>query len=149
MYINDLGMRDDHAAENVGAAQQNSAAQYAGSTRTSAADKDRFPTTLQEAVEAMTADKSADPAETAKIEEALERLKSDPEWADVGTTLTALYTNQQKLQTQMNLLSSGYYGGLNGLGLGALLPDGNASLLSAYTGMTGLGGSSIFGDLLL
>ncbi len=153
MYINDLGMRDVNNQTGVSeAAGLTAAGQSAESRRAAAVEK--FPTTLEEAVERLTADKSGSEAGTMKIEEALEHLKSDPEWEDVGTALTALYENQQKMQTQMNLLSAGYYGGLTGLGLNtsSLLNSSlgaGATLLSAYGGTAGLMGSSIFGDMLL
>ena len=154
MYINDLGMRDvDRQAGVAEAAGQSAVARSAESRRAAAAD--RFPTTLEEAVEKLTADKSGSADGTIKIEEALERLKADPEWEDVGTALTALYENQQKMQTQMNLLSTGYYGGLSGLGLNAaslgssVSGSGAAALLSAYGGAAGLMGSSIFSDVQL
>ena len=149
MYINDLGMRDVNRQAGVTEA----AGQSTESRRTAAAD--RFPTTLEEAVEKLTADKSGSADGTIKIEEALERLKADPEWEDVGTALNALYENQQKMQTQMNLLSTGYYGGLSGLGLNAAFlgssvsGSGAAGLLSAYGGAAGLMGSSIFSDVQL
>lgn len=153
MYINDLGMRDVNNQAGVSeAAGLSAAGQSAESRRKAAAE--RFPTTLEEAVEKLTADKSGDTAASARIEEALERLQGDPEWEDVGTALTALYENQQKMQTQMNLLSSGYYGGLTGLGLNTSLLSNTsvgtgAALLSAYGGTAGLTGGSIFGDMLL
>lgn len=153
MYINDLGMRDVNNQAGVSEATESGATGRSTESRRKAA-AEKFPTTLAEAVEKLTTGKIEDTDQAGETTEALERLKSDPEWEDVGTALTALYENQQKLQTQMDLMSSGYYGGLTGLGLNAspLLNSflgAGSTLLSAYGGTAGLTGSSIFGDMLL
>ena len=166
MYINNLGMRDEQNIGSVSANRTDAAVTRTGSTaaadktgqsaktdladRTSEAGLTKFPTTLQQAIESQNVLSSAS---AAKIEEALDRLKSNAEWEDVGTTLEALYKNQQTMQAQMNLLSAGYsgsYAGLTGLSAGTLY--GNQSALSSlYNGTltSGLLGTSIFGDMLL
>lgn len=151
MYINDLGMREEqnsNAASAVRTSAVDTRTDQAKTSKTAAGGTTgtvRFPTTLQQAVESQNVLSSA---ASTKIEEALDRLKSSPEWEDVGTTLEAVYKNQQQLQVQMNLLSMGYYGGASGLMSGTLY--GNSSALSSlYGGTTGLLGTSIFGNMLL
>ncbi len=157
MYINGLGMRDEanlQQALGVDAVQGVSSGADAVRRASSSSDVS-FPTALKSAVESRSAvyDKlfGTDTEESAAVGEALERLEADPQWKDVGAALTALYENQQKMQTQMSLLSSGYYGGLSGTS--ALSAYGfGVSPLSAYTGggLAGsLLGSSIFGDISL
>ena len=154
MYINDLGMRENHNIGNDAANRSEAvntrtgkaaAADMTGLSNTAAAGSVRFPTALQQAVESQNVLSSA---ATAKIEEALDRLKSNPEWEDVGTTLEAMYKNQQTMQMQMNLLSAGYSSGLTGLTMNTLYGSGS-SLSGLYSGTTGLLGTSIFGDMLL
>lgn len=156
MYINDLGMRD--AGSHIAAADAANLNTEKGNTeKTRKSETGRFPTTLEKTVESLVAGSGQDAQETVDIREALERLKSDPEWKDVGTALEALYTNQQKMQIQQiqtSMLSSGYYSGLTGLGMsGSPLAfsalGSNAALLSAYGGTAGLLGSSIFKDVQL
>ena len=141
MYINDLGMR--HGVDNQHAAKTNAADGISNvNTKTSGAGK--FSTALKSAVESQSMASGVDKEASLSIEEALARLKTDPEWEDVGTALSALYKNQQQMQVQMNLLSSGYSNSLtrwpySAYGLGTAAYGGAASLL----------GSSIFGDMLL
>ena len=142
MYINDLGMR--HDVNNQHAANVNTVNRIKGvNTKTSGVGQ--FPTALKSAVESRSVASGVDKEAALSIEEALARLKNDPEWEDVGTALSALYKNQQQMQVQMNLLSSGYSNSLAGwpaysaYGLGT----------SAYSGAANLLGSSIFGDMLL
>lgn len=147
MYINGLGMRDEVRSYNTENTKTSNT--KASNTKTvGAANTTNFPTAIKQAVESQTATLSEDPDVVKSIEEALERLGNDPEWKDVGTALSALYKNQQKMQVQMNLLSAGYSSALTGLssysqyGLG-----GMAS--SAYGGISNLLGTSIFGNQLI
>lgn len=145
MYINNLGMRDG-AAHSIAANTNNITTSKSSATKTNNTKK--FPTALENAVESQVAALAEDPKTSLTIEEALARLKNDPEWEDVGTALSALYNNQQKMQVQMSLLSSGISSGLTGLssysqyGLGGLAT-------SAYGGISNILGSSIFADQLL
>lgn len=145
MYINDLGMR--HDVNNQNAVKTNTTSRINGiNAKTSGVGN--FPTALQSAVESQSVASPVDKEASLSIEEALARLKNDPEWEDVGTALSALYKNQQQMQVQMNLLSSGYSNSLMGwpaysaYGLGT-------SASAAYSRAAGLLGSSIFGDMLL
>lgn len=139
MYINNLGMRDgvnNHNDVNT---------KNAGTKTTNTAN---FPTAIKQAVESQSAALSEDPDALKGIGEALERLKSDPEWEDVGTALSALYKNQQKMQVQMNLISAGYSSGLTGLS--AYSKYGLGTMAStAYGGISSLLGSSIFANQLI
>ena len=145
MYINNLGMRDE-AAQSIAANVSNTTNTKSSNTKTT--NKTNFPTTLESAVESRIASLTKDPEVTHSIEEALARMKNDPEWEDVGTALEALYKNQQNMQVQMSLLSAGVSNGLTGLssysqyGLGSLAT-------SAYGGVSNILGSSIFGDQLI
>lgn len=145
MYINNLGM--GHEVNNNINVNSNSEA-----TKTSAANTAKtstFPRTLTDALKSQGLTPDANSETSLTISEALERLKSDPEWEDVGTALSALYKNQQTMQAQMSLLSAGYTSGLTGLssaysqygGLGALAA-------SAYGGSDNLLSNSIFGSFL-
>ncbi len=145
MYINNLGI--GHEVNNNINVNSNSEA-----TKTSAANTTKtstFPRTLTNALKSQGLTLDANSETSLSISEALERLKSDPEWEDVGTALSALYKNQQTMQVQMSLLSAGYTSGLTGLssaysqygGLGALAA-------SAYGGANNLLSSSIFGSFL-
>ena len=142
MYINDLGMR--HEVNNQDASKTN-IVKGRSNAGTKTSDAVKFPTALKSAVESQSVASSVDKEASLSIEEALARLKNDPEWEDVGTALSALYKNQQQIQVQMNLLSSGYSNSLKGwpaysaYGLGT----------SAYSGAANLLSSSIFGDMLL
>lgn len=139
MYINNLGMRD--GINNHNAANTNTTAAKSANTA-------NFPTAIKQAVEGQAAALNGDSDALKGIGEALERLKNDPEWEDVGTALSALYKNQQKMQVQMNLMSVGYSNGLTGLskysqyGLGTMAS-------SAYGGLSSLLGSSIFANQLV
>ena len=149
MYINDLGMHDK-AAGSIAARinANNTTSGKLSDAKTTNTTK--FPTALESAVESQTAalGLGEDSKVSLSIEEALARLKNDPEWEDVGTALSALYKNQQKMQAQMSLLSTGLTSGLTGLspysqyGLGSLAT-------SAYGGISNILGSSIFGDQLI
>lgn len=147
MYINNLGMRDE-AARSIAASVNANSAIGAKAAKTKAANTTNFPTALESAVESQLGVLSENPEVSLSIEEALARLKNDPEWEDVGTALSALYNNQQKMQVQMSLLSAGLSSGLTGLssysqyGLGSLAT-------SAYGGVSSLLGNSIFGDQLI
>ena len=146
MYINNLGMRNE-AARSIAASvnSDNKTTKKSDSTKTS--NTTNFPITLQDAVEKKVAALSEEPEVSLSIEEALARLKNDPEWEDVGTALSALYKNQQKMQTQMSLLSTGISSGLTGLS--SYSQYGLGSLTSAYGGASTLLGSSIFGNQLI
>ena len=147
MYINNLGMRDE-AAQNIAASVNANNTISSKTSNTKTTNKTNFPTALESAVESQISALNEDPKTTLTIEEALARLKNDPEWEDVGTALSALYNNQQRMQVQMSLLSSGITSGLTGLssysqyGLGGLAT-------SAYGGVSNILGSSIFGDQLI
>ena len=142
MYINDLGMRDELNNPNAVSANHIS---KRNTVNTKTSNVTNFPTELKSAVESQSVAGSKETDTSLSIEEALTRLKNDPEWEDVGTALSALYKNQQQMQVQMNLLSSGYSNSLtrwpaySAYGLGT----------SAYSGAANLLGSSIFGDMLL
>ena len=141
MYINDLGMR--HEVNVPNAASTNTV-----NTKTSSTGTTNFPTELKSAVESQSKANSADAEATRSIEEALARLKNDPEWEDVGTALSALFKNQQQMQVQMSLLSSGYSRGM--AGLSSYFSSGLGSTAStSYGGVSSLLGSSIFGDMQL
>lgn len=142
MYINNLGMR--HDVTNQNAAEINTTSKISGAgTKISSTEK--FPTALKNAVESQSVASGVDKEASLSIEEALARLKDDPEWEDVGTALSALYKNQQQMQVQMNLLSSGYSNSLTGWPAYSAYGLGTA----AYSGYSSLLGSSIFGDMLL
>lgn len=134
MYINSLGMRDEINNQNT------------SSTKT--VSTGTFPNEMKKAVQNQNvlSAQGVDAELSLKISEAFEHLKSDPEWADVGTALSALYKNQQQMQVQMSLLSAGYSRSLAGmsgsLGYGSLAA-------SAYGGVSSLLGNSIFGSQLL
>lgn len=146
MYINDLGMRHE-VNNNINVNSNSEVTKTANTAKTST-----FPSTLTDAIKSQGLTSDSDSETSLSISEALERLKSDPEWEDVGTALSALYKNQQTMQAQMSLLSAGYTSGLTGLssaysqygGLGTLLSsaygnsDSSSSLLS----------NSIFGSFL-
>lgn len=143
MYINGLGMRNGISNSNALSAQNTEAK----TTSTKTANTANFPTAIKQAVESQSATFSKDAELSKKVEEALASLKNDPEWADVGTALSAMYKNQQQMQVQMNLITAGYSSGLTGLssssyGLGSLAT-------SAYGGMSSLLGSSIFANQLI
>ncbi|MCH5248909.1 MAG: hypothetical protein J1E98_03205 [Lachnospiraceae bacterium] len=147
MYINNLGMRDE-AAQSIAANVNANNITGSKSSGAKTANKTNFPTALESAVESQVAALAEDPKTTLTIEEALARLKNDPEWEDVGTALSALYNNQHRMQVQMSLMSAGITNGLTGLssysqyGLGALAT-------SAYGGVSNILGSSIFADQLI
>ena len=147
MYINNLGMRDE-AAQSIAASVNANNITSSKSSGAKTANKTNFPTALESAVESQIASLTQDPEVTHSIEEALARMKGDPEWEDVGTALEALYKNQQNMQVQMSLMSAGISSGLTGLssysqyGLGSLAT-------SAYGGVSNILGSSIFGDQLI
>lgn len=146
MYINDLGMRHE-VNNNINVNSNSEVTKTANTAKTST-----FPSSLTDAIKSQGLTSDSDSETSLSISEALERLKSDPEWEDVGTALSALYKNQQTMQAQMSLLSAGYTSGLTGLssaysqygGLGTLLSsaygnsDSSSSLLS----------NSIFGSFL-
>lgn len=147
MYINNLGMHDE-AAQSIAASTNaaNTAATKSSSAKTTNTTK--FPTALEQAVESQVKAFNEDPKVSLSIEEALARLKDDPEWEDVGTALSALYNNQQKMQAQMSLLSAGVTSGLTGLSSASQYGLGSLAT-SAYGGVSTLLGSSIFGDQLI
>lgn len=142
MYINDLGMQ--HDVNNQDAAKVNTTNKISG-VGTKISNTEKFPTALKSAVESQSVASSVDKEASLSIEEALARLKNDPEWEDVGTALSALYKNQQQMQVQMNLLSSGYSRSLTGWPAYSAYGLGTA----AYSGAANLLGSSIFGDMML
>lgn len=143
MYINNLGMGHE-VNNNIKVNSNSEVTKTANTAKTSA-----FPRTLTDALKSQGLTPDANSEASLSISEALERLKSDPEWEDVGTALSALYKNQQTMQAQMSLLSAGYTSGLTGLssaysqygGLGALAA-------SAYGGSNNLLSNSIFGSFL-
>lgn len=143
MHINNLGMR--HEVNNNSNVNGNSEVTKAANT----AKTSTFPSTLTNALKSQGLTLDADSDTSLSISKALERLKSDPEWEDVGTALSALYKNQQTMQVQMSLLSAGYTSGLTGLssaysrygGLGALAAG-------AYGSSNNLLSGSIFGSFL-
>lgn len=142
MYINSLGMRDEVKHYNAVNTQN------VKNTNAVTSNNGSFPTAIKQAVESQSTALYEDTELSQRVGEALERLKNDPEWEDVGTALSALYKNQQQMQVKMNLMSAGYAGGLTGLstyskyGLGT-----NAS--AAYSGLSSLLGSSIFANQLI
>lgn len=142
MYINNLGMRHDVDNQNAAKTNITNGINAAG-TKISGAGQ--FPTALKSAVESQSAASGVDKEAALSIEEALARLKDDPEWEDVGTALSALYKNQQQMQIQMNLLTAGYSNSLTGWPSYSAYGLGTA----AYSGVTNLLGRSIFGDMLL
>ena len=150
MYINNLGMRDEvslRIAANINAAN-NADARTVKTSNTSKTDTTSFPTAMKSAVESQAALFSENTEASRSIEEALGRLKNDPEWEDVGTALSALYKNQQQMQVQMSLLSAGYSNGLTGLSSYSQYGMGTSGT-SAYAGISALLGSSIFGNQLI
>lgn len=152
MYINNLGMRDE-AAQSIAASvstanTNNTTSAKSSDKKTSNIDTTNFPTAIKKAVESQTALFGENTEASLSIEEALASLKNDPEWKDVGTALTALYENQQKMQAQMSLLSVGYSSGLTGLS-SAYSQYGLGSLTSAYGGVSNLLGGSIFANQLI
>lgn len=145
MYVNDLGMRHDvNNADTINSNSVNT------STSAKTAKEGTFPTAIQNAVESQLGKALDEDTETTvSVSEALERLKDDPEWEDVGTALSAMYKNQQRLQTQLNLLSAGYANGLGGLSSSSSLYGLGGSGISSYGSAASLLGSSIFADQLI
>lgn len=142
MYINDLGMeREVHDRSNV-------SANTADKTNVRTERVSSFPSELKSAVESQGKSSVKDSEESISITEALERLKNDPEWEDVGTALSALYKNQQQLQVQMSLLTSGYSNSLANMLPYSSYGYGTAGL-SAYNSAANLLANSIFGDMQL
>ncbi|MCM1088590.1 MAG: hypothetical protein NC419_10560 [Muribaculaceae bacterium] len=142
MYINNLGMRDE--ITHYDAANANTIK----NRKTNTSNNASFPTAIKQAVESQSAAYGENSALTQKVEEALEHLKSDPEWQDVGTALSALYQNQQQMQVKMNLMSAGVTGSLTGLS--AYSGYGSANQLTvAYGGISSLLGSSLLGSQLI
>ena len=153
MYINNLGM--GHEVNNNSSISSNSKvnsnSETAKTSTTNTSKTSTFPTTLTNALKSqgLTLDENSDTA--LSISEALERLKSDPEWEDVGTALSALYKNQQTMQAQMSLLSVGYTSGLTGLSSAYSQYGGLGTLLSSTYGSGNSGNllsNSIFGSFL-
>ena len=147
MYINNLGMRDEvsqRIAASINAANTADTRTIKASD-TSKTGTTKFPTAMKNAVESQAALFSENKETSLRMEEALARLKNDPEWEDVGTALSALYKNQQQMQVQMSLLSAGYSSGLSSYSQYGLGTSGT----SAYAGIAGLLGSSIFGNQLI
>lgn len=151
MYINDLGMREGISSSDALSAQSTAAGTTASNTKaasTKASSTANFPTAIKQAVESQSAAYGEDSELAKKVAEALANLKNDPEWADVGTALSAMYKNQQQMQVQMNLLSAGYSSGLMGLSSSSQYGLGTLAA-SAYSGMGSLLGSSIFANQLI
>lgn len=160
MYINSLGMRDENnaisgispvgstsAVSRVNAVRKADGVQgasTAGKSSKQTSSTGTFPAQMERAIKNQSA-KEDDSAASAKVvSEALERLKSDPEWADVGEALSALYKNQQ--QMQVNLLKLGYSNSMFGMsgvssltGLTSMMGLGG---MNGLTGLTGVSGSS-------
>lgn len=147
MYINNLGM--GHEVNNINVNSNSEVTKTSAASTSNTAKTSTFPTTLTNALKSqgLTLDENSDTA--LSISEALERLKSDPEWEDVGTALSALYKNQQTMQAQMSLLSAGYTSGLTGLSSAYSQYGGIGTLLSsAYGSSDNLLSNSIFGSFL-
>ena len=142
MHINDLGMdREVHDRSSVSANTVDKA-----NIKTNSVGS--FPSELKSAVKSQSTSSVKDSEESINMKEALERLKNDPEWEDIGTALSALYKNQQQMQIQMSLLSSGYSKSLAGMLPYSSYGYGTAGL-TAYNGTANLLANSIFGDMLL
>lgn len=151
MYINNLGMghevNTNSTVNSTGNINSNSETAKTSTTNTSKTST--FPTTLTNALKSQGLTLDANSETSLSISEALERLKSDPEWEDVGTALSALYKNQQTMQAQMSLLSAGYTSGLTGLSSAYSQYGGLGTLLSnAYGNSDNLLSNSIFGSFL-
>lgn len=142
MYINNLGMRDE--VTRYGAANTNTVKNINTDTSSNAS----FSTAIQQAVESQSAAYGENSELSKKVEEALEHLKSDPEWQDVGTALSALYQNQQQMQVKMNLMSAGVTSSLTGLSAYSGYNSAN-QLTAAYSGISSLLGSSLLGSQLV
>lgn len=146
MYINNLGM--GHEVNNNINVNSNSEVTKSANTANTAKTS-TFPRTLTDALKSQGLTPDANSETSLSISEALERLKSDPEWEDVGTALSALYKNQQTMQAQMSLLSAGYTSGLTGLSSAYSQYGGIGTLLSsAYGNSDNLLSNSIFGSFL-
>ena len=146
MYINNLGM--GHEVNNNINVNSNSEVTKSANTANTAKTS-TFPRTLTDALKSQGLTLDANSETSLSISEALERLKSDPEWEDVGTALSALYKNQQTMQAQMSLLSAGYTSGLTGLSSAYSQYGGIGTLLSsAYGNSDNLLSNSIFGSFL-
>lgn len=148
MYINNLGMGHEvNNNINVNSNSEVTKTSAAGTSNT--AKTSTFPRTLTDALKSQGLTPDANSESSLSISEALERLKSDPEWEDVGTALSALYKNQQTMQAQMSLLSAGYTSGLTGLSSAYSQYGGIGTLLSgAYGNSDNLLSNSIFGSFL-
>ncbi len=148
MYINNLGMGHEvNNKINVNSNSEVTKTSAAGTSNT--AKTSTFPRTLTDALKSQGLTLDTDSETSLSISEALERLKSDPEWEDVGTALSALYKNQQTMQAQMSLLSAGYTSGLTGLSSAYSQYGGIGTLLSsAYGNSDNLLSNSIFGSFL-
>ena len=150
MYINDLGMREGISSSEALSATRTTTANTSNTNTasTKSSSTANFPTAIKQAVESQSAAYGEDSELAKKVAEALANLKNDPEWADVGTALSAMYKNQQQMQVQMNLLSAGYSSGLMGLSSSSQYGLGTLAA-SAYSGMGSLLGSSIFANQLI